>query len=138
MDEKRAQITAALTVAMALVPGLYSRNKMFGLFDDPTVRRARSRARLLRSIAKHLGGEVAPVAGLVVTVGARTSVRYGIPSVRLSRAVELTRLELAALRVLLARAGSCPAELGSSEDDRPLVDAALARLPEVRAGHDAV
>ena len=51
-DEARVE---ALTVAMALAPGVYARNRMFELFANAGVKRAKSRAATLRGIVKHLG-----------------------------------------------------------------------------------
>ena len=41
----------ALVIAMTVVPDLYSRNKMFSLFTDARMRRARKRAIALRTTA---------------------------------------------------------------------------------------
>lgn len=133
-DESRVE---ALTVAMALAPGVYARNRMFELFANAGVQRAKARAATLRGIVKHLGRACAltleregPVRN---NLGENDFVlRYQIPAMRLSRVVELTRVELAALRVLAARAGvhSLPAD----DDDRALVDATLTRL--LTAGGD--
>ena len=127
-DESRIE---ALTVAMSLAPGVYARNRMYDLFANAGVQRAKARAATLRGIVKHLGracaltlereGPIRDKAGEVDFV-----LRYQIPAMRLSRVVELSRVELAALRVLAARAGvAC---LPPDEDDRVLVDTTLARL----------
>jgi hypothetical protein len=134
VDESRVE---ALTVAMALAPGVYARNRMFALFADAGVQRAKARAATLRGIVKHLGracaltlereGPVRDATGEIDFV-----LRYQIPAMRLSRVAELTRVELATLRVLGARAGA--ACLPPDGDDRALVDATLARL--LTAGGD--
>ena len=126
----------SLTAAMALAPGVYARNRMFALFANPAVQHAKSRAAALRGIAAHLGRACA-----VTLVGqerpARRGLgnaprendfvlRYQIPALRLTRVAELSRVELATLRLLAARAGaSC---LAQEQDDRTLVETALARL----------
>jgi hypothetical protein len=119
-DESRVE---SLTVAMTVAPGVYARNRMFAFFTNPAVQRARSRAALLRGILKHLGRACA------VTVEREQlgfAVRYQIPALRLTRVAELSRVELAALRVVAARGGvSC---LLPEDDDRALVETALARL----------
>lgn len=131
-DEARVE---ALTVAMALAPGVYARNRMFALFANPGVRRAKSRAATLRGIVKHLGracaltlerNEAEGSAGRDETGQIDFVLRYEIPVMRLTRVVELSRVELAALRLLAMRAGA-PA-LGADDDDRALVATALARL----------
>jgi hypothetical protein len=119
----------ALTVAMALAPGVYTRNRMFDFFAQPAVQRARSRASVLRGIVRQLPRARAVTVeteGRTAT-GERTYVlRYQIPEMHLARVAELTRVELAAMRLLAERAGV--AALPPSADDRAIVDAALARL----------
>ena len=117
----------SLTIAMAVVPGLYSRNKYFGLYRDPEVRRARARALLLRGIVRHLSGAHGPVDGVVLSRGeGGAELKYAIASVRLERRVELGDLEASCLTYLAARAGI--AVLQATEDDRAKVDGALKRL----------
>lgn len=133
-DESRIE---ALTVAMALAPGVYARNRMFALFKNPAVQRAKSRAAMLRGIVKHLGRACAVT---LVLEGTDFTLRYQIPAIRLMRVAELTRVELAALRVMASKA-SAPCLL-PEEGDKALVETALARLlgesgDEARASHDA-
>jgi hypothetical protein len=136
-DESRVE---ALTVAMALAPGVYARNRMFELFANAGVQRAKSRAATLRGIVKQLDRACALTleretdgpAGRDARGEIDFVLRYEIPSMRLTRVVELSRVELATLRVLGARAGvAC---LPIADDDRALVDAALTRL--LTAGGD--
>ncbi len=124
----------ALTVAMALAPGVYARNRMFALFANVGVQRAKSRAATLRGIVKQLGR--ASALTLEDAQGRGFVLRYEIPAMSLSRVAELTRVELATLRVLAARAGAqgLVAALAAEDEDRALVDTALARLLE--AGGD--
>lgn len=131
-DEARVE---ALTVAMALAPGVYARNRMFELFANAGVQRAKSRAATLRGIVKHLGRACALTlerdasegcAGRDVKGQVDFVLRYEIPLMRLTRVVELSRVELAALRLLAARAGApC---LPADDEDRRMVERALARL----------
>lgn len=117
----------AVTAAMAMVPGLYSRNRMFALFNHPLVRRARSRARTLRGLVRFVGRPDAEVE--LAAHGERVSIGYRIARLRLSRTVQVGEFELALLRVLLAR-GPHPAILDEQPTDRPRIDAALATLPK--------
>jgi hypothetical protein len=125
---------AALTVAMALAPGVYARNRMFDLFASAAVQRAKARAASLRGIVKHLAraSEVRLTAERPTepdtSAGTEASfeLRYEIPTMSLSRVVELSRVELATLRVLACNA--LVAALPLDAADRPLVDAALSRL----------
>jgi hypothetical protein len=131
-DEARVE---ALAVAMALAPGVYARNRMFELFAQAGVQRAKSRAATLRGIVKHLGRACALTLERDASEGGagRDSkgqvdfvLRYEIPLIRLTRVVELSRVELAALRMLATRAGaSC---LAADDEDRTLVAGALGRL----------
>lgn len=126
LDERRVE---ALAVAMAMAPGVYVRNRMFQLFTNPGVQRARTRGALLRGVVRQLGlatdvsVEEEPRGG-----GSAFVLRYRILSMRMSRVVDLSRVELAAIKVLGARAGlRC---LPPDEADRARVDEALARLLE--------
>ena len=113
----------ALTVAMALAPGVYARNRMFDLFANVAVQRAKSRAATLRGIVKHLGRASSLT---LEREGVSFVLRYEIPALSLSRVAELTRVELATLRVLASRAGApC---MNADDEDRALVDTSLARL----------
>ena len=110
---------------MALAPGVYARNRMFSFFASSAVQRAKSRAATLRGIVKHLGR----AGGITLTrEGGETTwvLRYFMPTVRLSRVVDLSQVELATLRLLAARAGA--EGLPPEEGDRALIDATLAAL----------
>lgn len=121
---RRAPPPEALTVAMAIAPGVYVRNRMFDFFADAAVQRARGRAAMLRGVIAQLGR--ASLVTLVNEGEASFALRYEIAEMRLVRVVQLTRTELAVLRVLAARAGL--AALPPDAADRTLVDTALARL----------
>lgn len=125
----------ALTVAMALAPGVYARNRMFDLSASAAVQRAKARAASLRGIVKQLARarEVRLERNLIArdvatAAGVETSfeLRYAIPEVSLSRVVELSRVELAALRVLAFNAQVTALPLDAT--DRALVDGSLSRL----------
>jgi hypothetical protein len=118
----------ALTVAMALAPGVYARNRMFDLFASAAVQRAKARAATLRGIVKHLAraSELTLHRAGVEGGPSEYLLRYQIPVMSLSRVVELSRAELATLRVLAANASVSALPLDDA--DRLLVDAALARL----------
>ena len=130
-DAASAEMLGALTAAMAMVPLLYSRNRMFQRFNDPLVKKARSRARMVRSVLRVVARE-----NVEVTLGPASNdghvLRYELPRLRLGRTVRLTELELAVLRVLLAK-GPHPRELAEQSTDRARVEAALALLPKEAA-----
>lgn len=124
---KRAVDREALTVAMAVVPGIYSRNKYFSLYEDPEVRRARSRAALVRGVVRQLSGVLGEVSALTLERSeTRVDLRYRIDSVRLDRRVQLTPIEAACLVYLAARAGV--RGLHANDADRATIDSALRRL----------
>jgi hypothetical protein len=123
-DEARVE---GLTVAMALAPGVYTRNRMFAFFTQDYVMRARTRASVLRGIVPQLGRAT----NLSLTSEARGDghvfvLRYAVTTLRLTRVVELTPVELSALRVLGGRAGLVA--LPPDESDRVVVERALAKL----------
>ena len=119
-DETRIE---ALTVAMALAPGVYARNRMFELFATAGVQRAKSRAATILGIVRHLGRACALT---LEREGSDFVLRYQIPAMRLCRVVELSPVELATLRILATRAGApC---LPMDDDDRKVVESTLARL----------
>jgi len=120
----------ALTAAMAMVPLLYSRNRMFARFTDPGVRRASARARMVRGLVRFVGRDDADVEVTHVPETRRARVRYRIARLRLERTVQLTELELALLRVLLTHVRSAPPVLAVQATDRDRVETALALLPK--------
>ncbi|MDP9036781.1 MAG: hypothetical protein M3O50_18435 [Myxococcota bacterium] len=116
-----------LVVAMALVPGLLSRNRSFALFEDPNVRRARRRALALCAIVRQLADCRGNVQALRIargTVGYELS--YNVPAIKVRRRALLSALEAACVRYLAQRSGV--SALHASEEDRSAIDAALRRL----------
>ncbi len=127
----------ALMCALILAPGTYSRNRFFELFQDPEAQRTRRRARRVRSIIAQLtepwpisddeGAPREPRAELLgerVLEDGRVLFRYRMKDLEYTRTTSLAPLEAAALRFALHRAGR--GEI--PEDDRRLVEGALARL----------
>lgn len=120
---------------MVVAPGVYVRNRMFDLFTSPGARRARARAAVVRGIVQ----ELARATGLTVTTEPRGGevvfvLRYSIAAVRLTRVVELSAAELAALRLVADRASVRCLPPGAA--DRELVARALARLLEGEGSPD--
>ena len=133
INEKHVE---ALSVAMAIAPGVYARNRMFDLFNLPGVQRAKTRAAIIRGIVAHLPR--ATTLSVTSEGGPRDArgepvwvLRYTIAELRLTRVVELSPTELSAVRVLAQRANihALPAEA----NDKTVVDATLARLLELQA-----
>ena len=124
MTPDRQAMVDALTAAMTMVPGLYSRNRMFSRFTDPVVRRARARSRMVRGLVRFASREDADVE-VTQTDGGRVRIRYRIARLRLERTVHLTALEHALLRVLV---GGPPSSLQTLDDDYALIENALVIL----------
>ncbi len=123
----------ALTVAMILAPGVYARNRMYDLFLAGGVRRARRRASMVRGIVPHL--DQAQALTVTALEHGDVVVSYRIPTQKFSRVVEVSPTELAALRLLAARANVV--QLRPEPDDRLVVESTLASLlgePSSRAG----
>ena len=121
----------SLTVAMAIAPGVYSRNRFFELFKAPEVRRARSRAAVVRGIVQHLamlhrdGADVSAAVSLERNAG-RVGFRYRVPSLRFERHTELSELETSCVMYLAERA-SLPG-LAPTAVERDGLHGALRRL----------
>ena len=118
----------ALTVAMTVAPGVYTRNRMFAFYKDPEVRRAKQRSAILRGVVRQLTGANGQPEDVTLSRGARGAcmLRYRIASVRLARSLELSTLEAACVVYLGARAGV--ATLHPTAEDRALIEGALRRL----------
>lgn len=126
-------------VALILAPGTFSRNKFFSLFEDDTLREARRRAQMVRSLVKDLTepwkleGEI-PSHPTAVEVREHTVegaedeptrvLSFRVPEFNYRREAHLTSLEAAALRYCLSRA-----KVGDiSAGDKRLVEQHLHRL----------
>ena len=123
-------LVAALTVAMAVAPGVYSRNKHFSLHQRAEAKAAKRRAALLRGIVRHLPR----ACDLHVTNAENDRLRlsYRVPTLSFDRSTELSKVEAACLRYLARRADLVPPEeTGVPSDeraDRLVVESVLARL----------
>ncbi|HET9932899.1 MAG TPA: hypothetical protein VFQ35_19480 [Polyangiaceae bacterium] len=118
---------SALFAALVLVPATFSRNRFFGLFEDPERKRLRRRAARVRGIVRQL---VSPERGRAEIVGervledGRVLLRYTVDEMGYSRTASLSKLEASVLRYALARAG-----LGTLPDeDKKVVEQSLSRL----------
>lgn len=121
---------SALTLAMAIAPGVYSRNKHFSLHQKTEAKTARRRAALVRGIVRHLG----KACDLQVseTSDDRVRLSYRVPSLAFERTTELSRVELACVRYLARKSDlETPEEIGAAsnaDDDQLVVETMLARL----------
>jgi hypothetical protein len=116
----------ALTLAMAIAPTAYSRNKMFALFRDARVGRARSRARLVRSLALELSRSPDATVETRALSGERVALTVRVERLQYSRNAELSQSELSVLRYLCdrARVTALPCE----PQDQALVEKVLLKL----------
>jgi hypothetical protein len=127
---KAAVDREALAIAMAVVPGLCSRNKHFALYGDPDVRRARARASLLRGVVRQLSGAHGKVDHVALARGAHgCELRFSIHAMHLERRVALSDLEAACVAYLASRSGI--PHVHATDDDRAKVEAALKRMAPV-------
>ena len=121
----------SLTVAMAIAPGVYSRNRFFELFKTAEVRRARTRALVVRGIVQHLtllareGSDVAN-ALTVERRGARVGFRYRVAALHFERRTELSTLESACVLYLAEKGGV--SGLAPTEGEKEAIRTALRRL----------
>jgi hypothetical protein len=117
----------ALLCALVLAPTSFSRNRFFGLFEQPERKRLRRRAARIRGIIRQI---LTPDRGRSEVVGervledGRVLLRYTVADMGYSRTASLSRLEAAVLRYALSRAGRSEVP----DADRHLVEEALARL----------
>jgi hypothetical protein len=113
--------------ALVLAPNTFARNRFFGLFEDPALRRVRRRAYHVRSILRQLlgsGNERALIIGRWELADSRVLLRYRVENVKLERTTALSALEFAVLNYALHRVGR-----GELEDEqRTLVENALRSL----------
>jgi hypothetical protein len=116
----------ALTLAMAVAPTAYSRNKLFALFRDARVGRARSRARMIRSLALDLSRSPDASVEKRLLAGDKVALTIRVERMQYARNVELSLSELSVLRYLCDRAHvtALPCEAA----DRTLVESVLLRL----------
>jgi hypothetical protein len=124
----------ALLVALIIAPATYSRNKFFELFQNDSLRHARRRAQLVRSVIKDLTepwpypGEIPPHPQAVIEAQVEQEdglhLTYAVEELGYRRSTILTAIEAAALRYALSRAGKSEV----STQERALVESCLARL----------
>lgn len=124
----------ALLCALILAPGTYSRNRFFELYETSAARAVRRRALRVRSVLTQLTepwpvldaatGPRARILSERTLEDGRVQLRYRVDDLNLTRTATLERLEAAALRYALYRAGR--GEVDPS--DRRLVEDALKQL----------
>ncbi len=122
-----------LLCALVLVPPSFSRNRFFGMFQEPAVNKVRRRAARVRGIIRQLlgqGRQKAELTGEAVLDDGQVLLRFRVVGMSYDRTAALTQLEAAALRYALHRAGA-----GTLDDaDKRLVEEALTRLGGVALG----
>ena len=116
----------ALLCALVLVPGSYSRNQFFDIFEVPQLRRARRRAKRVRGIIRQLVGRGKQHATVLhrEQIADRVLLRFELPDVSFQRTTSLTRIEAALVGYAVNRARHSPVD----REDKELVEAALSRL----------
>jgi hypothetical protein len=117
----------ALLCALVLAPNTFARNRFFGMFEDPALRRVRRRAYHVRSILRQLlgtGKERALITGRLELDDTRVLLRYRLDNLKLERTTALSALEFAVLNYALHRAGRGDLE----DEERARVENALRSL----------
>ena len=117
----------ALLCALVLAPNTFPRNRFFGLFEQPALRRIRRRAYHVRGILRQLlgqGKDKALLIGRFELDDDRVLLRYRLDNVKLVRTTALSALESAVLSFALHRAGQGELE----QEDRARVERALESL----------
>lgn len=117
----------ALLCALVLAPNTFARNRFFGMFEDPALRRVRRRAYHVRSILRQLlgtGKERALITGRLELDDTRVLLRYRLDNLKLERTTALSALEFAVLNYALHRAGRGDLE----DEERTRVENALRSL----------
>jgi hypothetical protein len=116
-----------LLCALVLAPDTFARNRFFGLYEDPVLRRTRRRAYHVRGILRQLlgqGKEKALLIGRFELDDDRVLLRYRVENVKLVRTTALSALESAVLSFALHRAGQGDLD----PEDRARVERALESL----------
>ena len=116
-----------LLCALVLAPNTFARNRFFGLYEDPILRRVRRRAYHVRGILRQLvgqGTEKALLIGRLELDDERVLLRYRIEHLKMERTTALSTLESAVLSFALHRAGHGELE----QEDRARVERALEGL----------
>ena len=118
-----------LLCALVIAPQVYARNRFFDLFEQPTLRRVRRRAGLLRGIVRQFSPSSdrrAEIVGEQVLSDGRVLLRYVIAELNYTRTTALSGLEAAIVRYLIARARKVPSDPG----DFARIELAIAGLAQ--------
>lgn len=116
-----------LLCALVVAPQVYARNRFFELFEQPALRRARRRSKLVRGVIRQLvgiSGQRGQIVGEQVLADGRVIIRYVVPELNFSRTTALSSLEAALVRYVVARAR----HQASNPDDRRRIEQALGAL----------
>ncbi|MEO8874288.1 MAG: hypothetical protein ABI461_01770 [Polyangiaceae bacterium] len=113
----------AMAVAMALVPGLMPRNKLFAFYKDADAKSARRRGAMLRNVALQVANGAEEVSLAPRKDGVMLA--YRMANLHASRRALLTSAEAACVAYLVEKSGGVWPD---GKADRALLDAALAPL----------
>jgi hypothetical protein len=116
-----------LLCALVVAPQVYARNRFFELFEQPALRKARRRAKLVRGIIRQLvgiSGRRGQIVGEQVLADGRVLIRFIVPELNYSRTSALSHLEATLVRYVVARAR----HLAPNPDDRLRIEQALGAL----------
>ena len=117
----------AMLCALVLAPQTFTRNKFFELFEQPTLKKSRRRAKRLRGIIRQLlgqGREPAEIVGRYELADGSVLLKYQVLRLNYVRTTSLSMLEASLVNYAIHRAGAGPLD----EEDKIAVEQALAGL----------
>jgi hypothetical protein len=116
----------ALLCAMVLAPNTFARNQFFQLFEQPSLKRARKRAKRTRGLIRQLLGRGRERAEIVAehVLDDRVLLRFEVPTLKYQRTTSLPLLEAALVHYALHQARGDDL----LDDDRQRVELALRDL----------
>ena len=113
--------------ALVLAPQTFTRNKFFELFEQPTLKKSRRRAKRLRGIIRQLlgqGREPAEIVGRYELADGSVLLKYQVLRLNYVRTTSLSNLEASLVNYAIHHAGAGPLD----DEDKIAVEQALAGL----------
>jgi hypothetical protein len=116
----------ALLCALVLAPATFTRNRFFAIFEQPSLRRTRKRAKRTRGLIRQLLGQGRQRAEIVAehVLEDRVLLRFEIEALNYQRTTSLTPLEASLLHYALHQARGDELR----DEDRERVEGALREL----------
>jgi len=127
-DAPNALDEEGLLCALVLAPSTYSRNRFFGLFQNPNMGRVRRRAKLVRSLVRQMSREDKTHSVKITEQGVQ--IELSIPSLGYRRHALLSPVEHDLVVYLLSRGAGVVGACADAQADaaRVRVEQAIVRL----------